>query len=120
MTFIFAPDKPQIAGIRIDRGVAQQQPVGAPQRSAALAECGTWSIRGRRSGEFSGTVLIARGENVLWQGAYGFANRDAHIPNQADTRFDVGSIAKSFTRVAMAQLVEQGKLKFTAKSAPIF
>jgi len=115
MTFMFAPDKPQIAGVRIDRGVPQQ-PAGPPEEeSAALTEVRSLVEQKSKAGEFSGTVLIARGEDVLWQGAYGFANQDAHIPNQADTRFDVGSIAKSFTRVAIAQLVEQGKLKLADK-----
>ena len=44
-----------------------------------------------------------------------FANSDTHISNQADNRFDVCSIAKYFTRVAIGQLLEQDKLKLTDK-----
>jgi len=116
MTFMFTPDRPQIAGIRIDRGMPQQQPARPPEEeSAVLGEVRSLVEQQSKAGEFSGTVLIARGEDVLWQGAFGFANQVAHIANQTDTRFDLGSIAKAFTRVAIAQLVDQGKLKLTDK-----
>jgi D-alanyl-D-alanine carboxypeptidase len=61
--------------------------------------------------QFSGAVLIARGSQILWQGAYGWASSNEKIQNQTTTRFDIGSIVKSFTRVAIAQLFESGKLK---------
>ncbi|MGA9352131.1 MAG: serine hydrolase domain-containing protein [Terriglobales bacterium] len=123
LTAMFAPDKLQITGLRlepIDNGpqenAGQQETSGPPEdESKILREVQDLAEQKSKAGEFSGTVLIARGAVVLWQGAFGFANKDAHILNQADTRFDVGSIAKSFTRVAIAQLVEQGKLKLTDK-----
>ena len=61
-------------------------------------------------GRFSGVVLVAReGEPVLEQ-AYGLANRDHDVPNHMDTKFNLGSMNKMFTAVAVLQLVEQGKL----------
>jgi CubicO group peptidase (beta-lactamase class C family) len=115
LTLTFAPDKPQIVSLHLDSAVGgPQQSSGPPEaEEKVLREIRDAVDQKSKAEEFSGTVLIARGESVLWQGAYGFANKDAHIPNQADTRFDVGSIAKSFTRVAIGQLVEQGKLKLT-------
>jgi len=63
-----------------------------------------------QAAQFSGAVLIARDAGVVWQAAYGFASLDPRIANQMDTRFDVGSIAKVFTRVAIGQLLEQKRL----------
>ncbi|MBD5606047.1 MAG: beta-lactamase family protein, partial [Candidatus Eremiobacteraeota bacterium] len=60
---------------------------------------------------FSGAILIARGSEVIFTNAYGLADRNFQIANQVNTRFDTGSIAKSFTQVAIAQLVEQGKVR---------
>jgi len=62
------------------------------------------------TGEFSGTVLIALGEEPVFQGAYGLADRDLGLSNQIDTKFNLGSMDKMFTAVAVMQLVEQGKL----------
>lgn len=63
--------------------------------------------------QFSGAVLIAKDGKVLWQKAYGLANREAKTPNTLETRFRLGSMNKMFTSVAIAQLVQQGKLKYT-------
>lgn len=61
-------------------------------------------------GEFSGVVMIARGDTTLLLKAYGNADREKGIANTVTTRFNVGSINKSFTRVAILQLESQGKL----------
>lgn len=59
---------------------------------------------------FAGTVLVARGGTVLATGAWGLADRTWNIPNRLDTRFNLGSMNKMFTAVAVLQLVEQKKL----------
>ena len=59
---------------------------------------------------FSGTCLIKKGNEVLFEGAYGYANRAFKIPNVINTRFDTASITKTFTAVATMQLVEKGLL----------
>jgi CubicO group peptidase (beta-lactamase class C family) len=61
--------------------------------------------------EFSGAVLVARNGRVLFHEAYGYADRDKKIPNKKDTKFNLGSINKSFTRAAILQLEKQGKLR---------
>lgn len=61
---------------------------------------------------FSGTVLIARGDKPIYQGAFGLASRAFQVPNRLDTKFNLGSMNKMFTAVAIAQLVEAGKLSF--------
>jgi CubicO group peptidase (beta-lactamase class C family) len=61
---------------------------------------------------FSGTVLLARNGVVVYKGAYGIANKDFNAPNRIDTKFNLGSMNKMFTSVAIAQLVETGKLSF--------
>ncbi len=61
---------------------------------------------------FSGTVLLARDGVPIFQGAYGMANKDFNAPNRIDTKFNLGSMNKMFTAVAVAQLAERGKLSF--------
>ncbi len=61
---------------------------------------------------FSGTVLLARHGKVLYERAAGMANRDFMAPVTIDTKFNLGSMNKMFTAVAVARLAEQGKLAF--------
>jgi CubicO group peptidase (beta-lactamase class C family) len=65
--------------------------------------------------EFSGVVLIAKGENTVFAKAYGAADKSAKRMNTIDTKFNLGSCNKMFTGVAIAQLAEQGKLSFGDK-----
>lgn len=62
---------------------------------------------------FSGAVLIARNGQPIFKKAYGMANKSNSTPNNVDTKFDLGSMNKMFTAVAIAQLAERGKLSFT-------
>jgi CubicO group peptidase (beta-lactamase class C family) len=62
--------------------------------------------------EFSGTVLLMKGGHTLVEEAAGYADAGRTRRNTGDTQFNIGSIGKSFTAVAIAQLVEQGKLSY--------
>jgi len=72
---------------------------------------------------FSGAVLLAKDSKVLFEKAYGEASKDFRVANRTDTKFNLGSMNKMFTAVAIAQLVERGKLSFEdplAKFLPEF
>ena len=62
------------------------------------------------SNHFMGSVLVARGDKVLFSKGYGFANLEWDIPNTPDTKFRIGSLTKQFTAVLILKLEEQGKL----------
>ncbi len=60
--------------------------------------------------EFSGAVLIAKGGQLILKQAYGMASKRFNVPNNVDTKFNIGSINKSFTQMAIAQLLEKGRI----------
>jgi CubicO group peptidase (beta-lactamase class C family) len=64
------------------------------------------------SGAFSGVALFAREREPVQTWVYGLASRAFGIPNRLDTRFNLGSMNKMVTSVAIAQLVEAGRLAF--------
>lgn len=68
-----------------------------------------------RSDEFVGQVLVARHDKVLFEEAYGEADRSAHRAMTLDTPINLASNNKMFTAVLIAQLVEQGKLGWDDK-----
>ena len=69
----------------------------------------------RLAGEdrFSGVVLLAKNGKPFLQKAYNYADRKKKVENNINTKFRLGSMNKMFTSVAIAQLVQQGKLKYT-------
>jgi CubicO group peptidase (beta-lactamase class C family) len=60
--------------------------------------------------DFSGAVLIARGDEVLFKKGYGYAVTEWEVPNTPDTVFRIGSITKQFTAMAILKLQEAGLL----------
>jgi CubicO group peptidase (beta-lactamase class C family) len=63
------------------------------------------------TGNLTGTVLVARNGQVLFEQSYGMASYEWQIPNSAKTRFHIASVSKLFTAAAILQLQEQGRLK---------
>ena len=62
--------------------------------------------------EFSGVVLITKGDAELFSGAFGYASRVWKIKNDLDIRFDSASITKLFTTAAILQLIDKKLLTF--------
>ena len=61
---------------------------------------------------FSGTLLIAKSGKPIFHKAYGLASQEFNVPNHTDTKFNLGSISKTFTQMAIGQLVAKGKLDY--------
>ena len=59
---------------------------------------------------FSGTLLIAKGDEILLTSVGGEASKRFHVPNNIDTKFNLGSMNKMFTSTSIMQLVEKGRL----------
>ena len=60
---------------------------------------------------FSGAVLVDSNGEIVLEEAYGFACKTFNVPNRTDTKFNIGSLNKTFTRVAILQLKQRGLLR---------
>jgi len=69
--------------------------------------------------KFSGAIYVRQGEQILYQKAFGYAERSNRIPNSLDTRFVIASGTKFFTALAIGKLIESGKLDFSSKIAEL-
>lgn len=61
---------------------------------------------------FSGVVLVAEGDKIVFERAYGMANKSFNVPNQMDTKFNIGSLNKLITKIVILQLHQKGLLDF--------
>lgn len=67
------------------------------------------------SGNFVGSVLVARGNTILLNKGYGLADIDKKIVNTTQTKFRIGSNTKQFTAMAILLLEQQGRLHISDK-----
>jgi D-alanyl-D-alanine carboxypeptidase len=64
--------------------------------------------------KFSGAVLIAHNNQPILMTARGYAIHPKILRNQPDTKFNIASVTKMFTAIAVMQLVAKGKLDLQA------
>ena len=63
-----------------------------------------------KAGQFSGVAVLAKNGVPVFQRATGLADREHGIANNPETAFNLGSINKAFTQIAISQLRAAGKL----------
>jgi len=112
LRFTIEPAAPhRIAGLAIDMGGGRERGPALPPLNLSGDLAASVDAYVSALPDFSGTVLVAKDGEVQFEKAYGLASRRFNAPNKMSTRFNIGSITKSFTRTAIAQLAQAGKLK---------
>jgi CubicO group peptidase (beta-lactamase class C family) len=99
----------QIQPARPPKGLPPPAPLSVEQAKAELA---AYLDRLAEAGAFSGTALLARNGEVLFEAARGIADRNNSVPMRLDSKLNLGSMNKMFTAVAIGQLVDEGRLSF--------
>ena len=99
--------------------LAAQQPAGLPAQAQLVARMRGLLDSLAAADEFSGVVLLARGAEPVFQRAYGMADREARRPPDLETRFNLGSINKFITRIAIEQLAGRGALSLSVTRAEV-
>ncbi len=107
-----APNRISGIGMRRARPEPGTQPTKKLTEAEMAKELDAFVQKLAEADLFSGTVLLAKDGKTIYQKAVGIANKDFNAPNKIDTKFNLGSMNKMFTAVAIAQLVERGKLSF--------
>lgn len=89
-------------------------PTAAPPTSAAsdlASPIDLWWQAWVERAQLSGVILLARGDEIVYQRAVGYADRARRVPNRMDTQFDIGSVAKPLLATVILRLVERGVLQ---------
>jgi CubicO group peptidase (beta-lactamase class C family) len=89
-------------------GMRQADPLRSHAQTTAQID--TLLTQMTNNQQFSGSVLVAQGGQILLNKGYSMANWDTQTPASPDTRFYLGSLTKAFTAMAIMILQEQGKL----------
>jgi CubicO group peptidase (beta-lactamase class C family) len=76
----------------------------------AIAAC---MVSAAASLNFSGTVYARRGDLVA-ERSFGASDPEGRTPNSSRTRFNIGSVTKMFTAIAIGRLVDRGAVQFDA------
>jgi CubicO group peptidase (beta-lactamase class C family) len=72
-----------------------------------------------RASDFSGCLTISDGGATIFDECRGLAERNFGTKANGETRFHIGSMDKMFTAVAIAQLVDAGKLSWDSTLAEL-
>ena len=65
--------------------------------------------------QFNGVALIAHGDDIIYQKAFGLANREWGIQNKIDTKFNIQSITKTIVAVTVLKQVDKGIIDLDGK-----
>ncbi|WP_335965970.1 serine hydrolase domain-containing protein [Galbibacter sp. PAP.153] len=63
-----------------------------------------------RPHETGASFLIAKKGKIIYKKAFGLSNLELNVPMEPDNVFEIGSITKQFTAIAILMLMEEGKL----------
>src|SRR6187549_3581284 len=59
-------------------------------------------------------AAVARGDRIIWQRGFGYADVEHRIPATPRTSFHLASLTKPFAATVLMRLVEEGKLSLDA------
>lgn len=100
-----------VIAVRITYGVRLlEPPPGLPTDDARVALLDQYLSRLAANDVFSGVVLVAHQGKPIYTRSFGESNKAEHLPISEDTQFNLASMNKLFTAVAIMQLVEAGTL----------
>jgi D-alanyl-D-alanine carboxypeptidase len=114
-TFLLEPAPARrVAGLRVEitEPPAENEPSTPLTLAQAVTEIEKYLDSLVAADQFSGTVLLAKNGATYFAKAYGLASKEYEFPNRTDTKFNLGSINKVFTQIAICRLADQGKLSF--------
>ncbi|RZI95108.1 MAG: class A beta-lactamase-related serine hydrolase, partial [Rubrivivax sp.] len=91
-------------------GSAQAGQPATPAAMAAYAEKLLDESKINRDGP-GVTVLVARGDQLLYKGARGMASIELAVPMQPDQLLRIGSVTKQFAAATLLKQIDEGKAK---------
>jgi CubicO group peptidase (beta-lactamase class C family) len=67
-----------------------------------------------KNGQFNGTILVKNDKDIIYERAFGLANREWGIENTLDSKFLIGSVSKAYTALMVLILANEGSIDLNA------
>ncbi len=64
-----------------------------------------------QTNKFNGVILISQNSNIVFHKAYGFANFQTKVKLTTNSIFELASVSKQYTALAILKLYQEGKLQ---------
>jgi CubicO group peptidase (beta-lactamase class C family) len=109
-----------VLGLIVIFSLIQCQPPQEKELKPQLDSCFEQQVF-NKSGDLNGknkpglSVIITKKNSILYKGNFGSANLDEKSPITVTTIFDIASVSKQFTGMAIALLEEKGKIAINDK-----
>lgn len=69
---------------------------------------------------FNGNILVSKNNKIIYNSSFGYADASKTVILTSGFKFNIGSITKEFSAVAIQQLKEKGKLNLNDKLSTFF
>ena len=94
-------------------------PISGTQTSDVLQQKIDQILQADHDGETPVSVAVVRGGEIVYSGAFGFENGEEQVKATSQSVFNLASVTKTITSVAVLQLVQGGKLDLDEKLSTI-
>lgn len=91
-------------------GARGSQERGRPQGDSLSEKVDSLFVRLSNNSSPGAAVLVVKDGKVLLRRGYGMANLEHQVPVTPSTIFDIASVSKQFTGMAISMLVEEGSI----------
>ena len=87
----------------------------ASSQSPAATAIDGFMSRATEYGQFNGAIMVVDHGRIVYERAFGLANMQLKVPNTTTTRFEIASMTKPMTAIAIMQLVQEGTVRLDGK-----
>jgi len=113
MKFILTGAILSLVSALVARGEAAASSSAPKEKAEPAKELQSYFDSLAAESKLSGAVLVAKDDVTIASKAAGIANKATGTPIALNTKFNLGSLNKMFTSVAIAQLAQAGRLSLT-------
>jgi CubicO group peptidase (beta-lactamase class C family) len=115
LPLIWACSSTEEANEKENEGTALRYPVGSIDTTSAMflqwqADLDSHFEHLHRYAKFNGCVLIAREGVVIYRNCFGVMDLESDLPLQENHLFQIASVSKTFTAMAVLKLWDEGKI----------
>ncbi len=106
----YKSDLPNYGNVNLD-AVFDKEDSSLPNKQAIVSQISDYYQRVWERGDLSGGILVAKGNDILFEKYRGFGREGDQMPINENTALHVASVSKTMTAMAVMKLVEAGKVK---------